>query len=241
MSKKVMLAATAILALAGCGEKTANKASEPAKTISAPAGSSWTETTSITSYGGMMMGNPNAPIKLVEYGALSCSHCAEFSEKSGTELRAMVNKGTLSYEFRTFMLGPIDIPASLLARCAGPGPFFPIAEQLYAAQADWLGKTRDISEAEQATYATMTPLQLSTTLATKLGLDTFVQQRGISSDQVKACLADGKATDALVKMSQVGQEEFKVQGTPTFVINGITVENTASWELLKPKLIDAGA
>ncbi len=241
MSNKLMLATSALLALAGCGEKAANNASGQSATVAAPAGSSWAETTSATSYGGMLMGNPNAEIKLVEYGALSCSHCAEFSEASATELRAMINKGSVSYEFRNFILGPIDIPASLLARCGGPGPFFPITEQLFAAQGDWLGKTRDITEEDQKAYGAMTPIQLSATLATKLGLDTFVQQRGISSDQVKACLADAKATDALVKMTQIGQEEFKVQGTPTFVINGLTIENTASWELLKPKLIEAGA
>ena len=152
----------------------------------------------------------------------------------------MVAKGTLSYEFRNFLLSPIDIPAALLARCNGPAPFFPISEQLFAAQHDWLGKTKEITEAEQAAWANYTPVQLTGILATKLGLDTFVQQRGISAEKAKACLADATAIDALTKMSQVGQSEFKVQGTPTFVINGQTVENTADWATLKPKLIAAG-
>lgn len=240
--KKFLIASTALLALVACGEKkAADTTSGTASAVSAPAGTTWTETTSTSTYGGMVMGNPAAAVKLVEYGALTCSHCATFSEESGAELKAMVAKGTVSYEFRNFLLSPIDIPAALLARCAGPGPFFPISEQLFAAQSDWLGKTKEITEAEQTAWANYTPVQLTGILATKLGLDTFVQQRGISADKAKACLADAKAIDALTKMSQVGQSEFKVQGTPTFVINGLTAEATGDWATLKPKLIAAGA
>ena len=87
----------------------------------------------------------------------------------------------------------------------------------------------------------MNPLQQTQVLAEKLGLIEFVQQRGISSAKAQACVADAKAIDELVKITDKGVREFKVQGTPTFVINGVTQENTSSWGALKPKLMDAGA
>ncbi len=241
--KKLILATTALLLVTACG-KGADKAassSEGGAAVAAPAGTKWSETVSQTADGGMLMGNPNAPVKLIEYGALTCSHCAEFAEKSKTELKAFIDKGSVSWEFRNFMLNPFDIPAALLARCSGPAPFFPISEQMFATQRDWLGKAQSLTPADQQALQGMKPLQLSQTLADKLGLVEFVQQRGVPADKAKACLADPKAIDALVGMTDKAVNEFKVQGTPTFIINGVTQENTSSWDLLKPKLIDAGA
>ncbi|MFM7028899.1 MAG: thioredoxin domain-containing protein [Chakrabartia sp.] len=241
--KKLLLATSALLLLSACNGKTGSgdAATKGEAAIAAPAGTKWSETTAVTPDGGMLMGNPNAPVKLIEYGALTCSHCAEFAEKSKVELKALVDKGTVSYEFRTFMLNPLDIPAATLAKCSGPAPFFPIAEQLFATQHDWLGKAQSISEAEVKAMEAMTPTQRTEAIAEKLGLVDFVQQRGISAAKAKACLNDLKAIEATIAITEKGVREFKVQGTPTFVINGVTQENTSTWEALKPKLMDAGA
>jgi protein-disulfide isomerase len=241
--KKILIATSALLLVAGCGDKGAgtNGAAGGAAPIAAPAGTKWSETTSVTPEGGMRMGNPDAPVKLIEFGALTCSHCAEFSETSKGELKALVDKGTVSYEFRTFVLNSLDVPASVLAKCGGPGRFFPIAEQMYATQRDWLGKTSEITPADQQALQTMNLLQQTKFIAEKLGLIEFVQQRGISAAKAQACVADAKAIDELMKITNTGVREFKVQGTPTFVINGVTQENTSTWSALKPKLMDAGA
>ena len=102
-------------------------------------------------------------------------------------------------------------------------------------------KAQSLTPEDQKQLQGMSPAQLPAALAGKLGLVEFVRQRGIPEEKAKACLADAKAIDALVALTDKGVREFKVQGTPTFVINGVTQENTASWETLKPKLIDAGA
>lgn len=242
--KKLLLATSALLLVTGCGDKGADKGaagSGDGKSVAAPAGAKWSETTAVTPDGGMLMGNPDAPVKVIEYGALTCSHCAEFAEKSKGELTAMIDKGTVSYEFRTFMLNALDIPAALLARCNGAGAFFPLADQMFATQRDWLGKAQAFTAEDQKQLQAMSPAQLPTALADKLGLVDFVRQRGVGEEKARACLTDKKAIDALVALTDKGVREFKVQGTPTFVINGVTQENTASWDALKPKLIDAGA
>jgi protein-disulfide isomerase len=235
-------ASAALLSSCGGGASGDGKnAKSGAEAIAAPAGTRWIETAAITPDNGVRMGNPNAPVKLVEYGALTCSHCATFSAESSDGLKGLIEKGTVSYEFRNFMLSPLDVPAATLARCGGPGPYFPLTEQLFAAQAEWLGKTKELTPADQEAAGKMQPLQQSAFLAEKLGLIEFVQQRGISAEKAKTCLANAKEVDDLVKMTDRGIKEFKVEGTPTFVINGITAKNTGTWEALRPKLIDAGA
>ena len=241
MKKMMILTAVSALALGGCN-KAEDSASKPAQApVAAPAGTSWTETTSVTPDGGMLMGNPAAPVKLVEYGALSCPHCAKFSADSTEGLKALVAKGTVSYELRTYLIHPQDLPASLLARCNGAGPFFAIAEQMFATQNDWLAKSSTITAADQQSWATMTPNQVAAAMADKLGLVQFVEQRGIPADKAKACLADPEGVKTLQKLVNVANEEYKISGTPTFIVNGQTVPNVTTWADLEPELRKAGA
>jgi protein-disulfide isomerase len=243
MTRRVMIfAAGAALLLAGCNkaaDKSEGKTGGAA--IAAPAGTKWTETTSKTPEGGMLMGNPAAPVKLIEYGALTCSHCADFSKESSEKLRALVAKGTVSYEFRNFLLSVIDVPAAVLARCGGPGPFFPIAEQLYVDQAKWLGATSTITQQDQDQWKSLPPELLATVIADKLGLVTFVRERGIGAEKAKACLLDKAGIAELETMQKTAIDQFKVSGTPTFIINGLVVPETTTWEKLEPALKAAGA
>jgi protein-disulfide isomerase len=237
------LAATALLAGCSKGDSaTTNAATGGAgKTVSAPAGTDWTTTVVQTAEGGMLMGNPAAAVKLMEYGALSCPHCAKFSNDSAEGLKVLVAKGTVSYEFRPFLIHPQDVPAFVLARCNGAAPYFAIAEQMFATQDVWLSKSGTISQAEQQALASAGPLQVSAFLAGKLGLDTFVEQRGVPSAKVKQCLADQKAIDTLGKITEDGQKQFEITGTPTFIINGQTVKDANTWDKIEPMLKAAGA
>ena len=236
------LAAAALLSGCTKGEDaTGNAAANTATAVAAPAGTEWAATVVKTPENGFKMGNPAAPVKLIEYGAMSCSHCAEFAEASKDGLKALVNKGNVSYEYRNFLLNVMDVPASLLVRCGGPAPFFQIAEQMFADQRNWLGRAQTISQADQQAMSTMTPTQTAQMLASKLELDKFVQQRGVTSAKVQACLSDPKAIDELGKISEVGQKEFQITGTPTFIINGQVVKDANTWDKIEPMLKAAGA
>lgn len=241
MKRFAVLAAASLLALAGCsgGEDAGNQASTTAP-VAAPAGGDWLSVTSKTDKEGMLIGNPAAPVKLIEFGALTCSHCAEFDKVGREPLMALVKKGTVSYEYRTFLLNAFDVPASLLARCNGPAPFFPISQQLFATQHDWLGKAQTLPADAQQKIQGMSPNQTADFLAEALGLVDFVGQFGVSKDKAKACLADPAGVAALEKIAKDGNDEFQISGTPTFVINGQKVEGT-SWETLEPQLKKAGA
>ena len=96
------------------------------------------------------VGNPNAPLKLVEFGSISCPHCAEFNERAGGTLRSKyVRSGRVSWEYRPVMIFPTDPGVFLLLSCLGPGSFFPTTDQLYAQQHQWVGKLQDVSQEEQ--------------------------------------------------------------------------------------------
>jgi protein-disulfide isomerase len=180
-------------------------------------------------------------LKLVEYGSITCPGCAQFSMQSTEELHKLVNDGTVSMEFRPFLVRGIqDIPGFLLAQCSGPEAFFPLTDQLYAEQASWLSKISTVTEADQQAMQKMSPEQISTLLATRLGLIEFVKSRGISEDQAKACLTDRAAIDALIKTTERGTKEDNVSGTPFFLLNGAKLD-ASSWVQVKSKLVEAGA
>ena len=242
--KSGLIVSVASLALLSACNKTPEASQKPSSTTptaAVPAGTNWVETVSETADFGMMMGNPNAPVKLIEYGALSCPHCATFSAQSREALKAYVAKGTVSYEFRTFLIHPQDVPASLLARCNGAGPFFAISEQMFDAQNDWLGKSSTITQAEQVSWGKMTPNDVASAMANKLGLVDFVQQRGVGAEKAKACLADKAGVDKLETIAKTAQDKFQISSTPSFIINGQLLQDANSWDKVEPALKQAGA
>ena len=240
--KSMMIATCAALALAACGGGDSNTVpkGEPIAKVAAPAGKIWSETVVKTDVGGFKMGNPNAKLQLIEYGAITCPGCAQFAAQSTEGLTELVNTGVVAMEFRPFLVhGVQDIPGFLLAQCSGPEAFYPLSEALFADQANWLGKMSTITEAEQQAAAKMSPPEVATFLGTKMGLVEFVQQRGISADQAKACLTDEKAIDGLIKLTEQGGKDG-VNSTPYFTLNGAPL-NVGAWTQVKSKLVEAGA
>lgn len=241
--KSIMIAATAALALAACGSGDSSGApkGEPIAKVAAPAGKAWTDVVSKTEVGGYKMGNPDAKLQLVEYGAITCPGCAQFSVQSTEGLNELVNTGVVSMEFRPFLVHGIqDIPGFLLAQCSGPEAFFPLTEQMYAEQQSWLSKVSSVTEADQQAMQKMSPPEISTLLATRMGLVDFVKSRGVSEDQAKACLTDKASIDALIALTEKGTKDDGVTGTPFFMLNGAKLD-ASSWVQVKSKLVEAGA
>ena len=233
------------LALASCGKKDEAPAPAPTATTTAAAtpagGTNWVETVSATPDGGFRMGNPDAPVKLVEYASFTCPHCAAFEAEASDKLQAYVQKGTLSWEFRPFLLNAMDVAPSLLARCQGPGPFFKLAEQLYADQANWAMKYQSLSPAEVQRIQALPEQQQFSALAKAGGLDQFFGARGLPAAKAEACLTDKAAADKLVALRSIGTDRDGVTGTPTFLINGTNAKDTFDWASLEPKLTAASA
>lgn len=232
------------LGLAACGKKAedgAPKASEPLAKVAAPAGQAWADTIEKTPEGGYRMGNPTAPIKLVEYGALSCSHCAEFAKESFQKLRDdYIASGRVSYELRYFMLNPYDIPASLLATCGATEAVIPLSEQFWAWQPNMFQNMQAAGDARLKAIGDMPKEQQIPAIAGLSGMTDFFSSRGIARDQGNACLADTAKAKVLADQTEKATTEFNVTGTPTFIINGSSV-GSMSWSELEAKLQEAGA
>jgi protein-disulfide isomerase len=242
MKRRFYFAALAALALAGCGGGSGNNASAmtnnaaPIPQIAAPNNGDWSEIASMTDRGSFLLGNPNAPVKLVEYASITCPHCAEFTETAATPLREhYVRSGQVSWEYRPYMIFPTDPGIFLLLHCLGPQPFFRASEQLYADQANWVGRVQALTAEQQQQFQNMPPLQRAGAMVHAAGLDQFFRQRGLPEARINACLADTAAFDQLQQISTRGNNEDNISGTPTFMINGDNV-GTLSWPDLEAKL-----
>lgn len=239
------LATACALALAACGGKEEGTAAtapsgEPIAAIPAPAGQNWADTYSVTPEGGYLMGNPNAPIKLVEFAALSCSHCADFSEQSATEMREkFVSTGRVSLEVRFFMLNALDVPATLLATCSAPEATLPLAKQFWAWQKEMFTNLQG-NEAALQSASQLPPEQRFGVIAKAGGMDTFFASRGVAADQGSACLANTAKATQLVEATTKAGEQYNITGTPTFLLNGAKLD-VNTWEAVKVALEKAGA
>ena len=239
-----ILAGVAMLSLAACNSGAGNSTAAAAQVAGkpAPAGTEWATTVALTKDGGYRMGNPDAPIKLIEYGSVTCPACAAFSAQGMEPLKAnFIKSGRVSYEFRSYLLHGPDLMATMVLQCGGPEPFFAMLEASYADLQNWLGKLSAMTPADQTRIQSLPIAAQNTALAQASGIDQFVIQRGVSSEAVKQCLADPKMPEKLLAMRNRANTEFELTGTPTFVINGKTVAGVASWADLEPELRAAGA
>ena len=199
----------------------------------------WTHTFGVTPQGGFRMGNPKAKIAIVEYGSLTCPHCRHFAETATKPLlQQYVRTGKASYEFRSFVLNGIDLAATLVARCNGPAHFFPMAEQLYATQPDWIGKVQNLPKEEQDKLNALPESELMVGIAKAAGFLPVAAAHGIPAAKAQACLKDQRAATALMKIVQSGTD-LGVKGTPTFFINGKQVP-VYDWVTLQQSLKEAG-
>jgi protein-disulfide isomerase len=235
-------AAPLALALAACGdskEESGLPTGDPIAPIAAPAGQSWTQVAAVTPEGGYVIGNPDAPLKLVEYASHTCSHCAEFAQTGAAPLDGYVEKGIVSYEIRNQIHDPIDLTFALLARCGDAAAFHPLANQGWQNfEAVVQGIQSAGPELEQAMQAPEG--KRFQAIAQAAGLLDFFAARGISRDQAMQCLADTKKAQEIVTNSQTQSDELGVTGTPTFFLNGKLVEGTR-WIDIEPALQAAGA
>jgi len=230
------------LSLAACGGSSAgNTQAAPVATVAAPAGQDWTQTVGKTEQG-YVLGNPDAPIKLVEYGARLCPACKAFATEGYEPLiNNYVKTGKVSFEFRDFLIhGPGELGLATLARCVDKSFFFPILEQTYANQDAMNEKLMAITPAQQQTLARGTPVETVTGWTQAIGGIDFMKQRGLPEAKARTCLADQKTMDEIAAVTQKAGGDGTVSGTPTLIVNGQKVDGI-SWGDVEKALKRAGA
>ena len=236
-----LAAAVAVVAIAGCNSKPGDAKTNAAvkwQQVAPPKGGNWTMVVNATPAGGFMMGNPNAKVKLVEYGSLTCPHCKAFDDEGvPTLIGKYVKSGQVSWEFRNYVRDPFDLTASLIARCNGAKSFFPLMRALYDNQTGWVGKIQATPQAQLESLQNLPPTKEFVQAAKFAGLQDFAAARGVPVAKSNQCLGNENSINQLVQMTSDATNQFpNFPGTPTFVINGKMVENTATWALLEPQL-----
>lgn len=249
VSRTALIAVAAVGMLGGLSAcKSDDAASTAAATsgtalpkVAAPAGTTWATTVATTPDGGMVVGNPNAPVKLVEYGSLTCSHCADFAKASKEELMGpeFVGSGRVSFEFRNFVRDPVDAMAAAVTHCAGKDRYFALTDNTFMAQADLLKGAMANPDAGQEIMK-LPENQRLTSLAKTWGIDQFFAARGVPVAEVQKCLANPENIGRLEAMTKAGMDKFQLTGTPSFVLNGARLDTSGQWSDVKAKLQAAG-
>ncbi len=150
-------------------------------------------------------GSKDAPVTIIEYASMTCSHCAHFHETTYPTLKSKyIDTGKVRFTLREFPFDPIAVAGFMVARCAGDKRQAMIG-LLFSQQKNWAFSDK--------------PLQ---------GLTTLVRQTGMSQEKFDACLQDkalyAKVNDVFEKASK----QFRVDSTPTFFINGKKVSGALS-------------
>lgn len=241
----IAIAMSAALGLTGCGSEDAASAgavsSEPVAAVPPPEGQQWSNVVSTTEQGGYLMGNPDAPIKLVEYASLTCSHCAEFAETAMEPLREnYVNSGRVSFELRNFVRDPIDITGAMLTRCGTPESYFPLTEQFLANQDQVFGDLQQAGEARIQQAIAAPDDQRYVQIAEAANLIDFFSARGIAREQALSCLRQAETATTLANNTESQAESYDLTGTPSFLLNNRRID-AISWPDVEAALQQAGA
>lgn len=196
----------------------------------------WTRTVAATPGGGFRMGNPNAPVKVIEFFSLTCPHCAQFAAQSGPLFQTYVRSGRVSVEYRNFVLNGFDLAAAFLSRCAAPSRYFALNHALLGSQAQWMGRVDALTDAQRDELQGLQPLAAMQRITALLGLDVIAERHGVSAPARRACLANQAGLTRLGEMQQAATRDFGVNGTPSFVINGRLAAGVHDWAALEPLL-----
>ena len=147
----------------------------------------------------LVLGKEDAPITVVEYASMTCSHCAHFHTKVfPTVKEKYIDTGKVRFIMREFPLDKLAVAASMLARCAGGDKTFPLISALFAKQDEWA-------------FVRGNPVP---------ELFKFAKQAGFTQESFDKCLTDQKLMDDIVKIRSRAADSFGVGSTPTFFING---------------------
>jgi len=169
----------------------------------------------------MTIGDPNAPVKVVEYASFTCPHCANFHRDTFKDFKAeYIDTGKAHFTHREVFFDRYGLWASMMARCGGADRYFGLIDLVYSTQADWARQSQ--------------PALVADALK-KIGL-----QAGMDSTTLDACMQDADMAQSLVAWYQDNAGRDGIQSTPSFLINGTMHSGNMSLSRLG-ELVDAAS
>ncbi len=144
-----------------------------------------------------VLGDPKAPVTIFDYSSMTCPHCAHFHAEILPKIKeAYIDTGKVKLVFRDFPFDQPALRASMLAHCAAPERYFPLTDVLFKSQGQW-SRAADPAKA----------------------LAQYGKLAGMSQETIDACFASQPLADGILNSRMVGQNQFKVEATPTFILN----------------------
>ena len=198
----------------------------------------WLTMIASTPEGGVRMGNPAAPVKLVEYGSRSCPVCGRFAAESNDLRTKYVASGKVSYEFRDVLIHPQDLGGVIIGKCVSDRNFFVVLDAMYANQAALNHRAETIPVTRYDQISAMKPLAAARAWSDAAGYTDLVRQAGMPEARIAACFANPQAIPLLGRRLEAAQKAG-VDGTPSFFINGRKA-NAILWSQLEPLLKAVG-
>lgn len=166
--------------------------------------------------GDIVLGDPNAPLTVIEYASFTCPHCKSFHLNTWPRFKEeYVDTGRVKFIMREVYFDKYGLWASMTARCGGEAGFYPMTDTFLKQQSTWT-RAEDIGQAIQ-----------------QIG-----RRAGLSQDQLNACLSDTDYAKELLEAYQKNAAEDGVRSTPTFIINGEAHSGSMSFEDFA-KIVDA--
>ncbi len=219
-----MMIISAAMAVIGLGAYFVTTPSHNSVTPADPLGAAYAqeaENVDTSTIADMTLGNPDAPVTVIEYASYTCPHCARFHGGPYKQLKAdYIDTGKINFVYREVYFDRYGLWASMIARCAGtPEAFFGMSDIIYERQSDWARAGEPAAIVDELR---------------KIGL-----LAGLDADTMEACLQNSTKARTLVAWYQENATEDGVDSTPTFVINGKKYSNMSYEEMVE--IIDAAA
>ena len=162
-----------------------------------------------------IVGDPDAPVTIIEYASMTCPHCRAFHLNVYPTIKEKyIDPGIAKLYFREFPFDPAAAAAFMLAQCAGEDKYFSMIDVLYEKQATWSrGKVAD-------------------------ELFKIAKLAGFTQESFNACLKNQELLDNVLAIQKKAAEDYEVNATPTFFINGTKYSGNMSAEEMG-KVIDS--
>lgn len=169
----------------------------------------------------IVLGDPDAPVTVIEYASMTCPHCARFHANTLPELKEQyIETGKVKYIMRAFPLDNLAAAAFLLARCVDADKYYPFADMLFEKQSQWANADEPLDELRQITKVA-----------------------GFTEEKFNGCLRDQEALNYIQQVRDTGNQKYDIRSTPTLIINGQKLEGnqsiTALKQVIDPMLGDA--
>jgi protein-disulfide isomerase len=155
-----------------------------------------------------ILGKANAPVTIIEFASLTCPHCKDFEINTLPKLKtAYIDTGKVKLIYRDFPLDGRALLAAMVARCAPKDRYFAFLDALFRGQDTW-ARAQD-------------PLQ---------ALGQVARVGGMSQADFDACIKNEALFEAIKKDAAEAQSQYKIESTPTFIINGKKMDGAHSFE-----------